>query len=57
MKKKLAVARLWYEGNSFSPIVTDLDIFQAREWVGGRRAIALYRDTATEIGAAIAFAR
>ncbi|MBI2254965.1 MAG: M81 family metallopeptidase [Proteobacteria bacterium] len=56
MKKKLAVARLWYEGNSFSPITTDLDIFQAREWVEGDAALAVYRDTATEMGAVIAFA-
>lgn len=56
MKKKLAVARLWYEGNSFSPIVTDLEIFQAREWVEGHAAATLYRDTATEMGAVISFA-
>jgi microcystin degradation protein MlrC len=56
MKKKLAVARLWYEGNSFSPIATDLEIFQAREWVEGSAALPLYRDTATEMGAVVAFA-
>ena len=56
MKKKLAVARLWYEGNSFSPIATDLDIFKAREWVEGDAAVPLYRDTATEMGAVVAFA-
>jgi len=56
MKKKLAVARLWYEGNSFSPITTGLEIFQAREWVEGTAALPLYRDTATEMGAVIAFA-
>jgi microcystin degradation protein MlrC len=56
MKKKLAVARLWYEGNSFSPITTGLDIFQAREWAVGDAAVTLYRNTATEIGAVIAFA-
>ncbi|WP_374655469.1 M81 family metallopeptidase [Dongia sp.] len=56
MKKKLAVARLWYEGNSFSPIATGLDIFQAREWVEGDAALRVYRDTATEMGAVIAFA-
>lgn len=56
MKKKLAVARLWYEGNSFSPLTTDLDIFQAREWAEGAGAVDFYRDTATEIGAVIAFA-
>jgi len=25
--KKLAVARLWYEGNSFSPVPTGLAVF------------------------------
>jgi microcystin degradation protein MlrC len=55
-KKKLAVARLWYEGNSFSPSVTGLDIFQASEWGDGDSAVALYRGTATEIGAVIRFA-
>jgi microcystin degradation protein MlrC len=55
-KKKLAVARLWYEGNSFSPSVTGLDVFKTREWGEGAEAVALYRDTATEIGAVIAFA-
>ncbi len=56
MTKKLAVARLWYEGNSFSPIATGLDIFKAREWTEGPDALPLYRDTATEMGAVIAFA-
>lgn len=55
-KKKLAVARMWYEGNSFSPSVTGLDIFKTREWGEGESAIALYRGTATEMGAVIAFA-
>lgn len=55
MRRKLAVARLWYEGNSFSPSVTGLDIFQSREWAEGADAQALYRGTATEIGAVIAF--
>ncbi|MBL8709669.1 MAG: M81 family metallopeptidase [Rhodospirillaceae bacterium] len=55
-KKKLAVARMWYEGNSFSPSITDLGIFQAREWAEGAAAIELYRGTATEMGAVVAFA-
>lgn len=56
MKRRLAIARLWYEGNSFSPSLTDLAAFQAREWVSGAAARDFYRGTATEIGAAIAFA-
>ncbi|HVT51216.1 MAG TPA: M81 family metallopeptidase [Dongiaceae bacterium] len=54
--KKLAVARLWYEGNSFSPVPTGLPIFEARELVHGEAAKDFYRGTATEIGAAVAFA-
>jgi microcystin degradation protein MlrC len=38
MTRKLAVARLWYEGNSFSPIVTPLTAFESREWVSGQAA-------------------
>jgi microcystin degradation protein MlrC len=47
---------MWYEGNSFSPSVTGLDIFETREWGEGAAAIDLYRGTATEMGAVIAFA-
>jgi microcystin degradation protein MlrC len=56
MTRKLAVARLWYEGNSFSPITTPLSAFEAREWSSGTAAQAFYRGTATEIGAAVEFA-
>jgi microcystin degradation protein MlrC len=55
-QRRLAIARLWYEGNSFSPVTTDLAVFQAREWVSGPAAVEFYRGTATEIGAAVAFA-
>jgi microcystin degradation protein MlrC len=54
--KKLAVARLWYEGNSFSPVPTGLSVFEAREFVHGEAAKEFYRGTATEIGAAVDFA-
>jgi microcystin degradation protein MlrC len=54
--KRLAVARLWHEGNSFSPVPTPVAAFQAREWIEGDAARAFYRDTATEMGAAVAFA-
>jgi microcystin degradation protein MlrC len=54
--RKLAVARLWYEGNSFSPIATPLSVFEAREYLTGDAAKDFYRGTATEIGAAVAFA-
>jgi microcystin degradation protein MlrC len=55
-RRRLAIARLWYEGNSFSPVTTDLAVFQAREWVRGPAAMDFYRGTATEIGAAVGFA-
>ncbi|HVJ44155.1 MAG TPA: M81 family metallopeptidase [Dongiaceae bacterium] len=55
-RRRLAIARLWYEGNSFSPATTDLAVFQAREWVRGEAAKDFYRGTATEIGAAVSFA-
>ncbi|HVI91280.1 MAG TPA: M81 family metallopeptidase, partial [Dongiaceae bacterium] len=56
MKRRLAIARLWYEGNSFSPALTGLAAFRAREWVKGTAAQDFYRNTATEIGAAVTFA-
>lgn len=56
MTKRLAVARLWHEGNSFSPVPTTLEQFHGREWTVGDEAHAFYRGTATELGAAVAFA-
>lgn len=53
---RLAVARLWHEGNSFSPVPTPLARFRAREWVEGDEALSFYRGTATEMGAVAAFA-
>ena len=54
--KQLAVARLWHEGNSFSPALTRLSEFRQREWVEGEAARAFYDGTATEIGATAEFA-
>lgn len=54
--RKLAVARLWYEGNSFSPIPTGLSVFEAREFFAGGAAKDFYRGTKTEIGAVVDFA-
>ena len=54
--KRLAVARLWHEGNSFSPVPTTLAQFRGREWLEGEDARAFYRGTATELGAAVSFA-
>jgi microcystin degradation protein MlrC len=53
-KRKLAIGRLWYEANSFSPLRTSLAAFQAREWVSGDAARAFYAGTATEIGGVLA---
>jgi microcystin degradation protein MlrC len=54
--RKLAIARLWYEGNSFSPIPTGLPVFEAREFFQGDAAKDFYRGTSTEIGAVVDFA-
>lgn len=56
-KRKLAIARLWYEANSFSPLRTDLAAFRAREWVSGDAARAFYAGTATEVGGVLAMER
>ncbi|WP_419896011.1 M81 family metallopeptidase [Roseomonas sp. USHLN139] len=53
--QRIAVARLWFEGNSFTPGVTGLAAFQSREWNAGPQALARYRGTATELGALAAF--
>ncbi len=45
----LAVARLWFEGNAFSPLPTGHAQFAAREWARGAGALATARDTATEL--------
>lgn len=54
---RLAVARLWYEANSFNPVPQEMAAFEGREWIKGPQAPALYAGTATEMGAVTAFAR
>lgn len=56
-RPKLAVARLWYEANSFNPVPKRLKAFQAREWVRGTAALGAYAGTATELGAVADFLR
>ena len=51
----IAVARLWFEGNSFSPTPTDQAALRSREWVAGAEALAAYAGTATEIGGLSSF--
>jgi len=55
MPKRLAVARVSHEGNSFNPVLTGLQAFERREWVAGEAARALYAGTRSELGAAIDF--
>ena len=50
----IAVARLWFEGNSFAP-PTPLSAFRSREWGSGPEALQRYAGTATELGAVGAF--
>ncbi|MCW8086167.1 M81 family metallopeptidase [Sabulicella glaciei] len=52
---RIAVARLWFEGNSFAPAPTPLSAFQGREWLEGEAALARYAGTATELGAVAAW--
>jgi microcystin degradation protein MlrC len=54
---RIAVLRCWFEGNSFTPRPTALADFHAREWVQGEEAMAFYRGTRTELGAAVDFAQ
>src|SRR6476620_10670680 len=38
-RRRLAVARFWYEGNSFSPLLADRPAFERREWRRGQDAL------------------
>jgi len=51
--RRLAIARLSHEGNSFTPLVTDRAAFRRREWAAGDAAVAFYRGTHSELGAAV----
>jgi microcystin degradation protein MlrC len=55
-KHRLAVARFWFEGNSFSPRPTTMACFAQREWTCGSAALDAARGTATELAAVAAFA-
>ena len=39
-RRRLAIARVSYEGNSFNPLVTGRARFERREWVAGETARA-----------------
>lgn len=55
-RRRLAVARFWYEGNAFSPLPCRQADFERREWAAGESALDAARGTATELGAVAAFA-
>ena len=55
--KHLAVARLWFEGNSFCPRLTTFADFEAREWHDAQTAPDYYRGSQTEMGGVIDWAR
>ena len=55
MSFRIAIARLWHEGNSFTPVLTRLRGFREREWHTGAEVPEFYRGTRTEIGAAVDF--
>lgn len=55
MTFRIAIARLWHEGNSFTPVLTSLATFREREWHSGVEVAEFYRGTRTEIGAAVDF--
>ncbi|MCH8037067.1 MAG: M81 family metallopeptidase, partial [Proteobacteria bacterium] len=55
MPKRLAIARMSHEGNSFNPVLTGLRAFERREWVAGEAARDFYRGTRSELGAAVDF--
>ncbi|MGI3169062.1 M81 family metallopeptidase [Pseudooceanicola sp. C21-150M6] len=53
--RRIAVARLWHEANSFNPVMTTLADFRQREWTKGPEALAAARGTATELGGLVRF--
>src|SRR3954467_2608255 len=53
MSYRIAIARLWHEGNSFTPVLTRLADFRQREWCSGADAQGFYKGTRTELGAAV----
>jgi microcystin degradation protein MlrC len=52
---RIAVARLWFEGNSFTPAPTDAAAFRSREWLAGAEGLAQAAGTGTELGGLVGF--
>jgi microcystin degradation protein MlrC len=55
-RRRLAVARFWFEGNAFSPAPADVEAFGKYEWNDGQAALEAMRGTGTELGAVARFA-
>jgi microcystin degradation protein MlrC len=55
-RRRLAVARFWYEGNAFGPLPADFAAFERYEWRSGAAALASTKGTATELAAVAEFA-
>src|SRR4051812_15759199 len=53
--RKLAVARLWFEANSFCPVIAGRAAFERREWTTGEAAIEACRGAETELAAVLDF--
>ena len=56
-RKRLAVARFWYEGNAFGPVPVTMEQFRQYEWQTGPEVLVQSAGTATEMGAVAAFAQ
>ncbi|ETF03943.1 MlrC domain-containing protein [Advenella kashmirensis W13003] len=56
-RKRLAVARFWYEGNAFGPVPATMEQFRQYEWQAGPEVLSQSAGTATEMGAVAAFAQ
>ena len=52
---RIAVARLWFEGNSFTPAPSGMEAFHSREWISGPEALSRYAGTVMELAAVAAF--
>src|SRR2546425_3029590 len=55
MSTRIAIARLWHEGNSFTPVLARVADSERREWRKGEDVAKCYAGTRTETGAALDF--
>ncbi len=53
--RRLFVARFFYEGNSFGPLLADRNAFERHEWTIGEEAVRLAAGTILELGALSGF--